>query len=299
MRQDGTIKRVSGETEKSDAQLVALTRAGDKGAFVEIVARHQTMVCGIAFGILNDFAASEDVAQETFFAAYRKLADIREPNHLRAWLAQITRNTALVKVRRRGLEEPLANDFEMADETPKPDDAAASEEQNILVRKALEKLPEQYRPHLVLFYCEGQSTRAVAEALGLSDDAVRQRLSRGREMLRSHLEGVVETVLKRKRPTALFTMTVAAGIGALAAPPTLAAFASAENAMRWLSNTPATDPRRSAYLKTALEYLAYEHNVAERVSALPLLDRRVALDLAKSLDLPAERRERLLSALQP
>ena len=72
-----------------------------------------------------------------------------------------------------------------------------------------------------------------------------------------------------------------------------------ENAMRWLSNTPATDPRRSAYLKTALEYLAYEHNVAERVSALPLLDRRVALDLAKSLDLPAERRERLLSALQP
>ena len=71
-----------------------------------------------------------------------------------------------------------------------------------------------------------------------------------------------------------------------------------ENAMRWLSNTAETDPRRSAYLKTALEYLAYEHNVAERVSALPLLDRSAALDLAKSMDLPAERRERLLSALQ-
>ena len=72
-----------------------------------------------------------------------------------------------------------------------------------------------------------------------------------------------------------------------------------ENAMRWLNNIPSGDSRRSAYLKTALEYLAYEHNVAERVSALPLLDRRVALDLAKSLDLPPERRERLLSALQP
>jgi hypothetical protein len=68
--------------------------------------------------------------------------------------------------------------------------------------------------------------------------------------------------------------------------------------MRWLSNVPRSDERHSAYLKTALEYLAYEHNTAERVGALPLLDRTAALDLAKSMDLPEDRRSRLLSALK-
>jgi hypothetical protein len=72
-----------------------------------------------------------------------------------------------------------------------------------------------------------------------------------------------------------------------------------QNAMQWLSTIPPNDVRRSAYLKTALEYLAYEHNVTERVSTMPLLDRSFALELAKSLELTPERRERLLSALQP
>jgi hypothetical protein len=119
----------------------------------------------------------------------------------------------------------LASDFDITDESPTPDHAAASEEENHLVRNALKRLPEQYRVPLVLFYCEGKSTRRVAEALEITDDAVRQRLSRGREMLRSRMEGLVETVLTRKRPTAIFTMTIAAGIGALAAPPALAAAA--------------------------------------------------------------------------
>ncbi|HEX7858700.1 MAG TPA: sigma-70 family RNA polymerase sigma factor [Verrucomicrobiae bacterium] len=225
MEQNGTRKSSNVWAAQSDAQLVVVARRGEKAAFVEIVSRYQTMVCGIAFGILNDFTASEDVAQEAFLIAWRKLAEVREPEHLRAWLAQIARNAALTNIRRRGSEEPLADDFDIADDAPGPDDAAVSEEQSHLVRKALEGLPEQYRLPLVLFYCEGQSTRAVAESLGLSDDAVRQRLSRGREMLRAHMEGLVETVLKSKRPSAIFTMSVAAGIGALASPPALAAAA--------------------------------------------------------------------------
>src|SRR5690606_33102161 len=132
---------------------------------------------------------------------------------------------ALAHFRRGNPVEPLASDFDITDESPTPDHAAASEEENHLVRNALKRLPEQYRVLLVLFYCEGKSTRGVAEALEITDDAVRQRLSRGREMLRSQMEGLVETVLTRKRPTAIFTMTIAAGIGALAAPPALAAAA--------------------------------------------------------------------------
>src|SRR5438552_5589607 len=85
----------------SDAELVHAARRGDKRAFVEIVARHQAMVCGIALGVLGDFAASEDAGQEAFLTAWRKFHDLREPERLRAWLAQIARNAALGQLRRR------------------------------------------------------------------------------------------------------------------------------------------------------------------------------------------------------
>src|SRR5204862_2259428 len=95
------------------------------------------------------------------------------------------------------------------------------------VRESLAKLPELYRLPLILFYREGQSVRAVAESLAISEDAVKQRLARGREMLRDRMSGLVETVLKRSTPTAVFTMTVAVAIGALAAPAAIAGAAFA------------------------------------------------------------------------
>src|SRR5262245_58731013 len=85
----------------SDAELVSAARRGDKWAFVEIVARHQAMVCGMALGVLGDFAASEDAAQEAFLTAWRKFHELREPERLRAWLGQIARHAALGYRRRR------------------------------------------------------------------------------------------------------------------------------------------------------------------------------------------------------
>jgi RNA polymerase sigma-70 factor (ECF subfamily) len=90
-----------------DADLVLAARRGDKRAFVEIVARHQAMVTGIALGILKDFAASEDAAQEAFLTAWRKIHDLQQPDRLRAWLGQIARNAALGYLRRHRGAEPL------------------------------------------------------------------------------------------------------------------------------------------------------------------------------------------------
>src|SRR5262249_23479721 len=85
----------------ADAELVRAAQRGNKGAVVEIVARHQAMVGGIALGIIGDFAASEDVGQEVFLTAWRKIHDLREPEKLKGWLAQIARNAALALVRSR------------------------------------------------------------------------------------------------------------------------------------------------------------------------------------------------------
>src|SRR4051812_45481412 len=92
---------VAVDSTTPDAALVRAARCGNKRAFVEIVARHQAMVCGIAFSILGDFAASQDAGQETFLTAWRKFHDLREPEKLRPWLAQIARNAALGHLRSR------------------------------------------------------------------------------------------------------------------------------------------------------------------------------------------------------
>src|SRR5688572_7053002 len=215
----------NGENGASDAELVHAARRGDKRAFVEIVARHQAMVCGIALGVLGDFAASEDAGQEAFLTAWRKIHELRQPERLRAWLGQIARNAALGHLRRKRGDVPLDVIDVLPDESATPDEAAANEEEAELVRASLAKLPETYRVPLILFYRDGQSVRAVAEAVGISEDAVKQRLARGREMLRDRMSGLIETVLTRTGPTAVFTMTIAAAIGALAAPAAVASAA--------------------------------------------------------------------------
>src|SRR3989442_9787481 len=116
-----------------DAELVHAARRGDKRAFVEIVARHQAMVCGIALGILGDFAASEDAGQEAFLTAWRKFHDLREPERLRPWLAQIARNAALGQLRRRRGHDVLDDRLVVVDPSPTPDEVAASEEEAALV----------------------------------------------------------------------------------------------------------------------------------------------------------------------
>src|SRR5437773_2256675 len=135
--------RTPGESlSSSDAELVHAARRGDKRAFVEIVARYQAMMCGIALGILADFAASEDAAQEAFLTAWRKFHDLREPERLRSWLAQIARNAALGHLRRSREHDPLDNAPVLADQLPAPDEAAANKEEAALVRETLAKLPE-------------------------------------------------------------------------------------------------------------------------------------------------------------
>jgi len=158
------------------------------------------------------------VAQETFVAAWKGLSDLREPAKLKAWLAGIARN--LVKnVRRsrlRARTEPLAAAEGSAAATSSPLHHVLEEEQQALVWRALEEIPETYREPLVLFYREEQSVDRVAEALDLSADAVKQRLSRGRTMLRDQVAALVESALTRTRPGKAFTLAVLAVLPAVA-----------------------------------------------------------------------------------
>jgi RNA polymerase sigma factor (sigma-70 family) len=206
----------------SDAELVAQSREGSREAFGRIVARYQSLVCALAYSATGSLSQSEDLAQETFVAAWKQLAALREPEKLRAWLCSIARNLIRNSLRRLG-REPVhgAESLEAAREFPAPEpppvEKVINREEEAILWRSLEQIPEIYREPLVLFYREHCSVEAVAQALELSKDAVHQRLSRGRKCLQEQVLAFVEGALAKTGPDTAFTTSVVAALPLLAA----------------------------------------------------------------------------------
>ncbi|ANM30918.1 RNA polymerase [Acidobacteria bacterium Mor1] len=217
--------------EAGDETLVAASMEGDRQAFGAIVARYQRLLCSLAYASLGNLSESEDVAQEAFVEAWKKLGNLSDPEKLKAWLCGILRH----KVRHHRRSEsrrPLgragdldtALSFESTD--PSAEHAVMKEQENALLWQALESVPETYRETLVLYYREDRSLAQVAEQLDLTEAAAKQRLSRGRKLLQEKMLSFVEGALERSTPGPAFTAGVAAVIATLA-PPAKAAGAGA------------------------------------------------------------------------
>jgi len=204
-------------TEYNDAALVTESLAGDRDAFGRIVAHHQSLICSLAYSATGSLTRSEDLAQETFVTAWKHLPELREPAKLRAWLCGIARNL-IGKTLRRDSREPVhaAGPLEEANEFPSqellPPDHLISKEEETILWRSLEQIPETYREPLVLYYREHQSVERVADSLELTQDAVRQRLARGRKLLQEQVLAFVEGALEQTSPGKAFTLGVLAAL---------------------------------------------------------------------------------------
>lgn len=201
-----------------NSKLVALSLEGDHEAFREIVARYQNLVCALAFSACGNVAKSEDLTQEAFLVAWQRLRDLQDPANLKAWLCGIVRNLARNAARKR-MPAPFAKTTNAADaawdpvdDASSPHELAVEREEAAIVEQALDALPTKYREPLVLFYREDQSIQNVAEAMDLSPEAVRQRLSRGRNLLRNQIETAIERTLRRTKPTSALTIAIMAAL---------------------------------------------------------------------------------------
>ncbi len=192
---------------------------GDTQEFERVVERYQNAVSAVAYGILGDFAACQDITQETFWQAWRGRNDLRDPERLAAWLCGIARNLAHAHQRSRFRERTHEDLFttDHASHEPDPVLQSISEEESTLVWRTLEAIPENYREPLILFYREDHSIAEVAAALDINYDAAKQRLSRGRDMLRENLAETVEGVLKKSKPGRALTLRIMTGVAALSA----------------------------------------------------------------------------------
>ena len=203
---------------RDDLELLEAAKRGERDAFAALIERYQGMVCAVSYSRTGNRALSEDVAQETFVAAWRQLGRLREPGQLRAWLCGIARNLAIKAMRRTARETSLdvAHERPVVGEGANPFDAVAEAEAEQVVTAALARMPATYRDVLVLYYCDGRSVRDVAAALGLSEAATLQRLARGRQHLADGAAELVERSLRAARPRHNLAALVLAALPALA-----------------------------------------------------------------------------------
>ncbi len=165
-----SIQTVS--TAAPDAKLVAESIRGNREAFAAIVARYQSLVCSLTYSATGDLSRSEDLAQETFIAAWKSLRALKEPAKLKSWLCGIARNLVQNTLRREQ-RQPTSNAEEIsaiadaASTDPLPSERAISAEEQSLMWRALADIPETYREPLPGYHSPictrfGIQTRALA-----------------------------------------------------------------------------------------------------------------------------------------
>lgn len=211
----------------TETELLRASLAGSKDAFGRIVEHYQPLICAITYSATGDFGRSRQLAQETFIRAYKSLAQLRDLEKFHAYLCRIARNLVDKSIRQQRFDvirdaHPLEDAASAKSPEPDPGEMAISKEHQALVRQAIEAIPEQCREPIVLYYRRRRSIAQVAADLELSHDAVKQRLLRGRKLLKTEIASLVEDVLTKTAPGKAFTAAIVASLPALA-PQTAAA----------------------------------------------------------------------------
>jgi len=214
-----------------DRQLVEQSIGGDTEAFGVLVDRYQSLICAVTYSATGSIERSEELAQEAFLRAWKNLSQLEDVTRFRAWLCTIARNLGCraIERRRRDVVDRAAglDAAESATDGWDPCERLVGKEQQEAVWAALEAIPATYREPMVLFYRRQQSVSQVASDLGLSEHVVRQRLYRGRQLLKAEVSSVVEETLSRSGPGKAFAIAVVAALPALTAQSASAAVAGA------------------------------------------------------------------------
>ena len=166
-------------TASPDIALVDAARAGDGDAFGRLYASYCRMVHGILMARVPRLEV-DDLVQDVFLTAFRKLHALRDPSAFGPWLAMIARNRAHDYHRHTPETAELPEDIAAAD---------ASEAEAAAILAIIQSLPEAYRETLVLRLVEGMTGPEIAKRTGLTPASVRVNLHRGMKQLREKLGG--------------------------------------------------------------------------------------------------------------
>jgi RNA polymerase sigma-70 factor (ECF subfamily) len=183
-----------------DPMLIARLRAGDEGAFEQLVRSTMGRLLATARRLLRNEEEARDAVQTAFIRAFQSLSRFREEARLSTWLHRIVVNESLMRLRSRTKEESLdetllpqfaADGHQVRDTVDWSDSAEQAIERSetaAMVSASIDQLPEPYRTTLILRDLDELTPDEAAEVLGVSKNVLKVRLHRGRQMLRALLE---------------------------------------------------------------------------------------------------------------
>ena len=206
------VERVAFESE---SECIEGLRAGEPAAYRRLVELHSANVYNLALKLLGDEQEAEDVLQETFLSAFRAIDRFEERSSLSTWLYRIAYNSSLMRLRKRrrmttfSFDQPVGEREEsegmvsrhLVDWSSMPDDQLLSAEARDEMDRAIAELPESLRSTFVLRDIQGLSGAETAEILGITVQAVKNRLHRARLRLRDRLSDYFSERLEGLPPT--------------------------------------------------------------------------------------------------
>lgn len=198
--------------EMSDMELAARAAERDVAAIRMITTRNNQRLFRAAWSVVRNESDAEEVVQEAYLKAFGKMASFTGKSSLSTWLTRIVLNTALDRLRmaQRRKTDLISQDVAVLDAYRESHSLALSSPEHALMRQelavslqhAIGQLKEEYRSVFVLRDLEGMSVEETAQALSLSTDVVKTRLSRARKKLRELLQPQTDMLLQDVLPFA-------------------------------------------------------------------------------------------------
>ncbi|MDE0089288.1 MAG: RNA polymerase sigma factor, partial [Candidatus Poribacteria bacterium] len=179
-----------------DVQLIRKILSGDDAAFSILVEKYQESIHALAWRKIHDFHYAEEIMQDTFLKAYNKLPTLKNPNQFAGWLHVIAKRLCIDWVRRQkpimqSLEETHPQEIDESSYTQHLSEQRMTERTEYcheLVQQLLEKLPENEREVVTLYYLDEMSTKEIGEVMGVSVNTITSRLQRARKRLQTDQE---------------------------------------------------------------------------------------------------------------
>ncbi len=202
MVREAPASAVADATEgPTDLSLVAAVRRGDDRAFEQLYARYQRRISAYVFGMVKDHGRAEDITQEVFISALRRMRETDRTIAFKPWIYEIAKNACIDQFRRSRRAEEVSMDASdglgQADHgrlvagDPTPDDAVDAKQQLDHLCGAFGGLSDSHHEILVLREFEGLSYREIGDRMGLSRPGVESTLVRARKRLGEEYDELV------------------------------------------------------------------------------------------------------------
>ena len=192
----------------ADGYIISQCLDGDSAAFGVLVDKYRACIYALAYSRLHNFHDAEDVAQEVFIKAYRKLSTLRRYDSFHAWLYSITSNLCKEWMRKQS-RRPDRGFIDDQNQEALGEVSVDSYRDELVcesIHDALSSLPENHQQVLMLYYLGGMNSREIGEFLAISSSAVRYRLIKARSQLREGMLATMSTTFDEHRLPASFTL---------------------------------------------------------------------------------------------